>query len=169
MGRSYNNSNVADIAEAGKYLMQLLPNIRIMRDFGLEDELIRGNISVAVMYTDQVMKSRMERPELRAVFPREGIGLGTMPAFIPVGAPNPDAAHQFLNYILDPVRGARAFEYLGYYCTFLASQPHINPALREFLIMPQFYNYESIHNIDQEAEDEHWMVWESFLEALENR
>ena len=169
MGKSYNNSIVTDIAAAGKFLMQLIPNIRIMKDFGLEEDLIAGNISVAVMYTDQVMKSRLERPELRAVFPSEGIGFGTMPAFIPVGAPNADAAHRFLNYILDPERGARCFEYLGYYCTFDASKRYINPRLEEFLIMPQFTNFESMHNINQEAEDEHWRVWEIFTEALGNR
>jgi len=168
-GRSYNTTNIADIRAAGNLLMQLSPNIRIIKDIGLEEDLVSGNVSVAVMYTDQVMKSRLARPELRTVFPSEGIGFGIMPAFIPVRASNPVAAHRFLNYILDPVQGARSFEHLGYYCTFQASRPHINPALREFLIMPDFLTFEAIHNISQDAEDEHWSIWEQFTASLERR
>jgi spermidine/putrescine-binding protein len=165
-GKSYNTENVTDIKAAGERLKALVPNIRVSRDFGLEKELLSGNISVGVMYTDQVMKSKMAKPDLKVVFPREGIGFGIMAAFIPVKAPNPDAAHKFLNYILDARRGAECFESLGYYCTYEASERYIKPELKNFLILPDFKNFEMIENLSQEAEDEHNRIWNEFISKI---
>jgi spermidine/putrescine-binding protein len=166
-GKSYNTVNVADIKAAGERLKTLAPNIRVSRDMGLETELLSGNISVALMYTDQVMKSKLAKPDLKVVFPREGIGFGIMGAFIPVKAPNSDAAHKFLNYILDARRGAECFESLGYYCTYEASERYIKPELKDFLILPHFKNFEMIKNLSQEAEDEHNRIWNEFLSMIQ--
>ena len=40
-----------------------------------------------------------------------------MAQFVPVNAPNPDAAHAFIDYILRPEVSKQCFEYIGYYCT----------------------------------------------------
>ncbi|MDR0600497.1 MAG: spermidine/putrescine ABC transporter substrate-binding protein [Treponema sp.] len=166
-GKSYNTEEVADIQAAGGRLKALAPNIRVIRDTGLEEDLVAGRISVAVMYTDQVTKSKQENPNLKVVFPSEGIGFGTMAAFIPRGSANVDGAHRFLNYILDPRRGAQCFEYLGYYCTYKASEQYIKPELKDFLIMPKFIrNFEMIQNLSQEAENEHYKIWREFNAAV---
>jgi spermidine/putrescine-binding protein len=167
LGKSYNTENLADIRAAGTKLKALAPNIRLIRDTGLEEDLLAGKISAAVMYTDQVMKSTRENPGLKVVFPREGIGFGIMPAFIPKQAPNADGAHRFLNYILDPVRGARCFEHLGYYCTYKASEAHLRADLKKVLVLPQeIKNYEMIWNLTLEAENEHAQIWGDFSSAI---
>ena len=162
LGKSYNVEEIADIKNAGERLKALAPNIRVIEDASLDEHLINGDISAAVMYTDQVMRSLQAKPSLKKVFPKEGIGFGIMSAFIPGKAPNADGAHRFLNYILDARRGAECFNYLGYYCTFKASEPFIEPAMREFLILPNFKNFEMIQNLSQTAEDEHARIWEDF-------
>jgi spermidine/putrescine-binding protein len=167
LGKSYNTENLADIRAAGNRLKALLPNIRVINDTSLDKELAAGRVSAAVMYTDQVMRVKQQKPGLKVVFPREGIGFGIMAAFIPDKAPNAAAAYKFLNYILDARRGARCFEYLGYYCTYKASEQYINPALNEFLILPGFKNFEMIENFTtQEAEDEHQRIWEEFTAGV---
>jgi spermidine/putrescine-binding protein len=166
LGKSYNVSDVADIRAAGDRLKALAPNIRVIEDTTLDEFLVKGDISAAVMYSDQVMRSIQAKPGLKKVFPREGIGFGIMGAFVPVKAPNADGAHRFLNYILDARRGAECFNYLGYYCTYEASEAFIDPALREFLILPDFKNFEMIQNLPQDAEDEHARIWETFLSAV---
>jgi spermidine/putrescine-binding protein len=168
MGLSFNEEDVDKINAAGQRLIALAPNIRIIDDDtgALGNEIVSGNIYAGIMYTESVNKARMENPRLKVVFPREGIGFGIMPAFIPSHAPNPAAAHRFLNFILDPARGARCFEYLGYYCTFKASEQHIRPELREFFIMPNYRNFEFLFNIAQEAEDAHQRIWDNFRAAV---
>jgi spermidine/putrescine-binding protein len=169
MGHSYNTNDLDVIREAGEFLTMLAPNIRLIRDDKLEDELLSGEISVAVMYTSQVTMAKMARPDLEVVFPAEGIGFGIMGAFIPVNAPNADAAYAFLDYILDPRRGAECFMYLGYYSTFAASDPFIEQEYREFLTLPEdfrdFGSMEMIKNVSPEAEAAHNLAWNEFKSA----
>jgi spermidine/putrescine-binding protein len=167
LGKSYNTETVADIRAAGERLKTLAPNIKVIQDSSLEDELLAGNISVAVMYTDGVTKSMLLKPGLKMVFPKEGIGFGIMAAFIPRNAPNSDAAHRFLNYILDAGRGAECFEHLSYYCTFKASERYIKPQYRTLLIYPGFISREMIWNFStQGAENEHRRIWDEFEKAV---
>ncbi|MDR0642734.1 MAG: spermidine/putrescine ABC transporter substrate-binding protein [Treponema sp.] len=169
LGKSYNESDPRVIAEAGKLMLELAPNIRLIKDDFLDEDLLSGELSAAVMYTDQVTRAMMARPDLKMVFPEEGIGYGLMGAFIPVNAPNAQGALAFLNYILDPRRGAQCFEHLGYYCTFAASDSLITPEYRPFLTLPDgFSNMETLRGISQEAEEEHERVWTAFKQAAGN-
>ena len=167
LGISYNTLNLTDIRAAGERLLALAPNIRLIKDDFLQDDLLSGEINIAVMYTSQVTMAKMGNPALRVVFPREGIGFGIMAGFIPSRAAHPDVAHAFLNYIMDPRRGAECFEYLGYYSTYSASDPYIEPEFREFLTLPPGFNVEMemIQNINAEAEEEHSRIWTAFRAA----
>jgi spermidine/putrescine-binding protein len=169
LSESYNTNDLVRIGYAGEYLKKLAPNIRLIRDDKLDDELVSGEISVAVMYTSQVTMAKMAKPELKVVFPNEGIGFGIMAAFIPSKAPNAATAHAFLNYILDPQRGAQCFMTLGYYSTFSASDPYIDAEYRDFLTLPEdfkdFASMEMIQNISPEAEELHNRIWTEFKTA----
>jgi spermidine/putrescine-binding protein len=167
LGKSYNTENIDDIISAGAKLKELAPNIRLIRDDNLEADLLSGEISAAVMYTSQVTMAMMENPNLKVVYPKEGIGFGIMAGFIPSKAPNPNAAYAFLDYILDSQRGASCFEWLGYYSTFSASDPLISEEFKEFLTLPTGFNtdMEMIQNIEAEAEAEHEVVWTEFKAA----
>jgi spermidine/putrescine-binding protein len=167
LGQSYNVEDLSLIRRAGERLLELAPNIRLIRDDNLQDELISGEISAAVMYTSQVTMAKMENPGLEVVFPKEGIGLGIMAGFIPSKAPNPGAAYAFLNYILDAERGARCFEFLGYYSTYSASDPLISAEYKDFLTLPEGFNedMEMIQPVSAEAEEVHSLVWTAFKAA----
>ena len=119
LGESYNTEDTAAIEAAGDKLLELAPNIRLIKDDNLQDDLISGEISAGVMYTSQVTMACLANPDLKVVYPSEGIGFGIMAQFVPVNAPNPDAAHAFIDYILRPEVSKQCFEYIGYYCTCL--------------------------------------------------
>ncbi len=165
MGKSYNTTETADIAAAGEKLNELAPNIRLIKDDYIQDDLISGEIDAAVMYTSQVTMAKMTDPSLEVVYPSEGIGFGIMAMFVPSKAPNADAAHKFIEFILDPERGAKCYEYLGYYCTATASEPYIAEEYRGFLTLPAEFdksNMEMIENITPEADDAHIAAWSAF-------
>lgn len=167
MGQSYNTNDLEVIRSAGEYLRALAPNIRLIRDDNLEDELLSGEISAAVMYTSQVTMAMLQNPELKVVFPSEGIGFGIMAGFIPVKAANPGAAHAFLDYILDAERGARCFEFLGYYSTNAASDSLIDPEYTSFLTLPGEFgdDMEMIQNVSADTEAMHNRIWTEFKAA----
>jgi spermidine/putrescine-binding protein len=167
LGKSYNTEDVDDINAAGTKLAALIPNIRIFRDVDLDQALTSGEIAAAVMYTGEVTRLKVSNPRYKEVYPQEGIGFGIQAAFIPSRAPNPDGAYAFLDFIMDPKRGARCFEYSGYYCTYSASEPFISPHYREHIILPHFNDFEMIENIGREAENTHSRIWKSFKTALQ--
>ncbi|MDR2759532.1 MAG: spermidine/putrescine ABC transporter substrate-binding protein [Spirochaetaceae bacterium] len=166
LGKSYNTENIDDINAAGTKLNALVPNIRIFQDLDLDRAMLAGEISAAVMYTGEVTRLKVENPQFKVVYPQEGIGFGIQAAFIPSHAPNADGAYAFLNYILDPRRGARCFEYSGYYCTYSASEPFISPQYKDYIILPQFNDFEMIENIGRDAENAHSRIWRTFRSVL---
>ncbi|MGI6628606.1 MAG: polyamine ABC transporter substrate-binding protein [Bacillota bacterium] len=167
LGESYNTENVDTIKAAGQKLLELAPNIRLIKDDNIQDDLLSGEIGVAVMYTSQVTTAMLANPDLRIVFPKEGIGFGIMANFIPANAPNPDAAHKFIDFILRPDISARCFEYLGYYCTNKAADELINPDFKDMLTLPPDFsgNMEMIQSVGAEAEEAHAKVWTEFKVA----
>lgn len=170
LGESYNTTDVAKIEEAGKKLLELAPNIRLIKDDNLQDDLISGEVGAAVMYTSQVTLAMLANPELKVVYPTEGLGFGIMAQFIPVNAPNADAAHQFIDYILRPEVSAQCFEALGYYCTNKEADALIAEEYKDFLTLPSDFTadkMEMIENIAPEAEDAHSKAWTAFKEACE--
>ena len=149
-------------------LLELAPNIRLIKDDNLQDDLISGEISAGVMYTSQVTMACLANPDLKVVYPSEGIGFGIMAQFVPVNAPNPDAAHAFIDYILRPEVSKQCFEYIGYYCTNQAADALIEDAYQSFLTLPEDFsadNMEMIQNISAEAMEAHTKVWTEFRTA----
>ena len=166
MGESYNTEDPAVIAQAGKKLLELAPNIRLIKNDNLQDDLLSGEVGAAVMYTSQVTLAMLQDPELRVVYPTEGVGFGIMGTFIPSAAPNGDAAHKFIDYVLRPEISAQCFEYMGYYCTNKAAEGHINEAYRSFLTLPESVTGgEMIQTVSAEAEEAHNKAWTEFRSA----
>ena len=165
LGYSYNTNDPAELAEAAELLYKLAPNIRLIKDDNLQDDLISGEVTAAIMYTSQVTMAKLADPDLAVVYPEEGIGFGIMGMFIPSDAPNADAAYAFIDYILRPEVSARCFEYLGYYCTNKAADPLIDEAFREFLVLPDVFDtadMEMIGNISSEAMEQQADIWTEF-------
>lgn len=165
LGESYNTTDTSAIARAGERLNELAPNIRLIKDDYIQDDLLSGEIDAAIMYTSQVTMAKVANPNLEVVYPEEGIGFGIMAMFIPSEAPNADAAHKFIEFILDPERGAKCYEHLGYYCTSSAAEEYISEKYRDFLTLPSDFgkdDMEMIENITSEADDAHISVWNEF-------
>ncbi len=167
LGESYNTEDVATIEAAGAKLLELAPNIRVIKDDNLQDDLLSGEISAAVMYTSQVTSAKLANPDLKVVYPSEGIGFGIMANFIPSKAPNPEAAYAFIDYILRPEISAQCFEWLGYYSTNQAADGLISDEYKDFLTLPADFagGGEMIQTVGAEAEEAHTKVWTAFKAA----
>ena len=165
LGYSYNTNDLDELEEAAQLLYKLAPNIRLIKDDNIQDDLISGEVNAAVMYTSQVTMAKLADPEIEIVFPKEGIGFGIMGMFIPSQAPNVDAANAFIDFILRPEVSARCFEYLGYYCTNKAADDLIEEEYQDFLVLPESFkaeDMEMIGNISAEALARQEDIWTEF-------
>ena len=166
LGESYNTEDLAAIDAAGEKLLELAPNIRLIKDDNTQDDLLSGEVGAAVLYTSQATMAKMANPELEVVFPEEGIGFGIMAQFIPANAPNAENAYKFIDYILQPEVAAQCFEYIGYYCTNKAAEEYIFDDMKKMIVLPEdAAEGEIVQNISQEAEDLHAEIWNQFKSA----
>ena len=104
-----NEEDVQVIEQAGEKLKELAPNIRMIQDSDTQNALLNGEASVAYLYTSQVTAALAENPDLKVVYPEEGLGFGIMNLFIPKNAPDELNAYKFLNYILEPENDGEMF------------------------------------------------------------
>jgi spermidine/putrescine transport system substrate-binding protein len=142
-GKSINSVNVDDLAQAKEDALTskklLLPDFNSFtkeKAAALSEEgfvppyisnaakkmLIDGDLWVVQLWGGDIFDAQAEQPNIEWVIPKEGGSLWVDSLMIPKGAPHPNAAHAFLNYILRPDVGAATAEATGYGSTNLASQ-----------------------------------------------
>lgn len=159
MGKSMNEEDPAVIKEAGEKLKELAPNIRMIQDTNTQNALLNGEASVGILYTSQVIAALAENPDLKVVYPKEGLGFGIMNFFIPKNAPDTEEAYAFLDYILEPEVAAKCFDFVGYYCTNKAADELVNPDL---VVPDSVTKGEIIQNVSAEAEEVYNQNWTEF-------
>ena len=164
MGKSMNEEDPTVIKEAGEKLVSLAPNIRMIQDTNTQNALLNGEASVAILYTSQVIAALQENPDLKVVYPKEGLGFGIMNFFIPKNAPDTEEAYEFLNYILEPEVAAKCFDFVGYYCTNKAADELVNPDL---VVPDSVTKGEIIQNVSTEAEEVYNQNWTEFKAACD--
>ena len=164
MGKSMNEEDPAVIKEAGEKLKELAPNIRMIQDTNTQNALLNGEAAVGILYTSQVIAALAENPDLKVVYPEEGLGFGIMNFYIPKNAPDTEEAYEFLDYILEPELAAECFNFLGYYCTNKAADELVNPDL---VVPDSVTKGEIIQNVSQEAEEVYNQNWTEFKAACD--
>lgn len=164
MGKSMNEQDPAVIKEAGEKLKELAPNIRMIQDTNTQNALLNGEASVGILYTSQVIAALAENPDLKVVYPKEGLGFGIMNFFIPKNAPDTEEAYAFLDYILEPEVAAKCFDFVGYYCTNKAADELVNPDL---VVPDSVTKGEIIQNVSAEAEEVYNQNWTEFKAACD--
>lgn len=92
---------------------------------GGKNQLLTGTAVVAMVYSGDVLQASGDNPNVDYFIPEEGgeIWLDTMA--IPIQAPNPELAHQFIDYILDPQVGAQLSNYNRFATPNQAAKPFI--------------------------------------------
>ena len=164
MGKSMNEQDPAVIKEAGEKLKELAPNIRMIQDTNTQNALLNGEASVGILYTSQVIAALAENPDLKVVYPKEGLGFGIMNFFIPKNAPDTEEAYAFLDYILEPEVAAKCFDFVGYYYTNKAADELVNPDL---VVPDSVTKGEIIQNVSTEAEEAYNQNWTEFKAACD--
>lgn len=137
LGRDPNSLAKDDLDAAAALIKGVYPHIRYFHSSQYITDLANGDVCVAQGYSGDVLqaKERAEEAgkgvEVAYRIPREGAALWTDVMAIPKDAPNPDAAHAFIAYLLDPKVIADISDYVFYANPNTAATPLIDSALRE--------------------------------------
>ncbi len=75
-----------------------------------EDSILNAEAVAGFMYSNQAAKAIAQNPDLKAVFPKEGFPIYIDAFVMSEQAPNPEAAYQFLDYLLSGEVSAKISE-----------------------------------------------------------
>ncbi len=78
------------------------------------DDVPRGDVVAAIGWSGDAEYMAYENPDIEFVMPAEGCILWSDDMIIPVGAPNPTAAYEFMNYVYEPEHAAQISAYVFY-------------------------------------------------------
>ncbi len=132
IGEDPNSKDADVIKKAEAVFMAIRPYIQKFHSSEYINALANGDICVAVGWSGDVLQARDRASEadngvdIVYSIPKEGALMWADMMAIPADAPNPDAAHVFLNFIMDAQNAAAASNYVYYANGNKASQAFLN-------------------------------------------
>ena len=170
MGQSMNTTDEAVLAEAADKLAALKDNIHVLEYENLHNYLVSGDIAVAYTFTPFVALALDANPDLKVVWPEEGLGFGIDGCFIPVNAPHAKNANLFLEFLLRPEIAAVCAEW-QYYCSpNAAAMEVISDWYKENPVFTGIYDRigdaEYVKNLSSADEQKFQDIWTTFKLSL---
>jgi len=114
LGQPMNSADPAALKQVEDILIRQKPNIAVFHEDNGQDLLLSGDIDIVVEYNGDIAQVMKEDPDLDFVVPKQGSQISSDCLCIPKGAPNPDLAHQFINFLLDGKVGAEISKTIQY-------------------------------------------------------
>ena len=114
LGYSFNSTNPDEIKKAEELLIADKRNVKVFADDNGQDLLAAGEVDLAMEWNGDILQVMEEDDDITYVVPTEGSLVWQDCMAIPTGAPHPDNAHQFLNFVLDGEVGAAIAETIQY-------------------------------------------------------
>jgi spermidine/putrescine transport system substrate-binding protein len=116
-GKNWNTTDTADLDAAEAYLTALAKHIKAFVSYPSSD-MAAGKYALCHAWNGdarQGILSTKNPADWKWVFPSPKTTLWMDNWAIPAGAKNVNAAHAFINYILDPVNSLKEVEFIGYH------------------------------------------------------
>jgi len=77
-------------------------------------DLSSGDVAFVLGWSGDAVQLQKDNPDIQFVMPKEGCMLWSTSMEIPAGAPNPQAAEAFMNFVYDPKVQADIAEWVNY-------------------------------------------------------
>lgn len=114
LGQSLNDASPELLKQAEAMLTKQKANIKAFHEDNGQDLLLSGEVDLAMEYNGDIAQIMKEDDDIDFVVPKEGAMRQQDTLAIPVGAPHPDNAHKFINFILDAKTGVEIFTTIQY-------------------------------------------------------
>jgi putrescine transport system substrate-binding protein len=129
LGLDPNSESPEDLQKAQDLLMSIRPYLRYLHSSQHINDLANGNVCLTLGWSGDIGIARTRAEEagngivIDYSIPKEGTVVWFDMMGIPIDAPNPDQAHAFINFILEPKVMAGIDDYVGYGNAVPASWP----------------------------------------------
>ncbi|KAB2884194.1 MAG: polyamine ABC transporter substrate-binding protein [Albidovulum sp.] len=132
IGEDPDAQDIETIAKVEPVLTAIAPHVLKFHSSEYINALANGDICMAFGWSGDILQARDRAAEanngaeIEYHIPKEGALMWFDQMAIPADAPNPDAAHKFLNFIMDAQNAAAASNYVYYANGNKASQEFLN-------------------------------------------
>jgi spermidine/putrescine transport system substrate-binding protein len=114
LGHSLNDASPELLKQAETLLIKQKPNIKSFHEDNGQDLLLSGEVDVVMEYNGDIAQVMTEDDDLNFVVPKEGAMKQSDTLAIPKGAPHPENATDFINFIFNPEVGAEISKTIKY-------------------------------------------------------
>jgi len=114
LGYSLNSTNQEQVKQAYEKLVELKPAIASFTTDAWRPQMLTGDLKVAMCYSSDANEVISDNDKLKYVVPKSGSSLWTDTLVIPKGAPNPEAAYKWINFLLQADVAASLVERLSF-------------------------------------------------------
>jgi spermidine/putrescine transport system substrate-binding protein len=130
MGKSINEKNPDVLKQAGEKIKAQKKLVKVYDSDDFHNVLARGEVVLAQGFNGQLAKVISEnKDKFGYSVPREGATMWIDAFCIPAKAKNVDAAHEFLNFVLDPEIGGQLVNEVSYASANAAALKHVKPEI----------------------------------------
>ena len=105
LGYSWNSTNKDELNKVADLLMKQKKNIKVFAPDNGQDLLAAGEVKICQEWNGDIKQVMTEDKDLNYVVPKEGSLVWQDTMAVPKGAPHPENAMAFLNFILDGKEG----------------------------------------------------------------
>jgi spermidine/putrescine-binding protein len=98
LGYDVNTTDPAQLVDARKKLVQLVPNIKLFDSDSPKTALIAGDVDLGMTWNGEAFLAQQKKPAIQYVYPAEGAILWQDNWAMLKDAPHTDAAYAWLNY-----------------------------------------------------------------------
>ncbi len=133
-GHSVNSRSKEELKAAGNLILQAKKSEKSLGfegGVGGKNKVLAGNAVLAIVYNGDAVRAMEEDKNVDFVLPKEGTVIWVDAMTITAKSPNRQAAHQFINFILDPKVGAVLSDFNRYATPNAAGLPLVNKADRK--------------------------------------
>lgn len=131
LGYSYNSTNMDELNKVKDLLIAHKKNIKQFGADNGQDLLASGEVDLALEYNGDIAQVMADDDDLNYIVPKEGSNVWQDTLAIPAGAPHPENAHTFINFMLDAENGKKIAETIQYATPNAAARELMDAAYKE--------------------------------------
>ncbi|WP_373505825.1 PotD/PotF family extracellular solute-binding protein [Aestuariivirga sp.] len=114
LGYSWNSTSMDELKKVEELLIKQKKNVKVFADDNGQDLLASGEVKLAQEWNGDIKQIITEDEDINYIVPKEGSLLWQDTLAIPKGAPHPENANAFINYVLDGEAGKKIVETILY-------------------------------------------------------
>jgi spermidine/putrescine transport system substrate-binding protein len=169
LGFSMNTESQSELNAARDLLLNVRPYVHTINEVYVDD-FISGSIDLSITYSGdglRIRKARKAQHDIRVVAPDGRSEIWIDNWAISAFAPDPVAAHAWINFMLEPAVAAREMEYVQYEVGTPASFPAVGAEAKDPLVVfpPRILNNYEVLYTTPDGLNARTAIWSAFKAA----